>query len=250
MVNGKARIATGAALAAAGIAIAASLLVPYASELAGADYSGYVYSDVIDDGGFPAIDWEGLLAENPDVVGWVRVEGTPIDYPVVQAHAEDPQRYLSCALDGSWNGHGTPYVDADCDGANSQVVLTYGHNMIDGSMYSAFADFTDPAFFEDHREIMFLTPGHNYRLEAIAAREISANDERPETEFPSPAELSAHVKDLATSAQAAGRVPDRMTQVFEFVCCSYGQDNGRTVVYAVEPGSDGTSYWKGMFDEG
>lgn len=249
-MSGKARIAMGSALATAGILLAASFLVPYASELAGADYSEYAYSDVVDDGGFPEIDWEGLLAENPDVVGWVRVEGTPIDYPVVQARADDPQRYLSCALDGSWNGHGTPYVDADCDGANSQVVLTYGHNMIDGSMYSAFAGFTDQEFFDGHREILFLTPEKNFRLEAVAALEVSAYDDHPKTGFPSSAELSAHVKDLAASAQATGRVPDRIVQIFEFVCCSYGQDNGRTVVYAVEPGSNGTSYGKGMFDEG
>ncbi|MBQ9041404.1 MAG: class B sortase [Eggerthellaceae bacterium] len=233
-----ARIVMGAALAAAGVALAASILAPYASEVAGTDYSEYVYSNVVDDGGFPEIDWEALLSENPDVVGWVHVEGTPIDYPVVQARADDPQRYLSCSLDGSWNGHGAPYVDADCDGANSPVVLTYGHNMIDGSMYSAFAGFTDQEFFDEHREILFLTPEHNYRLEAVAAREVSAYDEQPKTEFASPAELTAYVKGIAASAQATGRMPDRIAQLFEFVCCSYGQDNGRTVVYSVEPRTD------------
>ena len=244
------RIVMGTALAAAGVALAASILVPYASEVAGTDYSEYVYSDVVDDGGFPEIDWAALLSENPDVVGWVHVEDTPIDYPVVQARADDPQRYLSSALDGSWNGHGTPYVDADCDGVNSPVVLTYGHNMIDGSMYSAFAGFTDQEFFNGHREILFLTPGRNYRLEAVTAREVSAYDEQPKTDFASPAELSAHVKCIAGSAQATGRMPDRIAQVFEFVCCSYGQDNGRTVVYAVEPGSNRTVYEEGLFDEG
>ena len=239
----------GVALIAAGIAVAASLLAPYAGELAGSDYSEFVFGDsghedAVDDRGFPEIDWGALLAENPDVVGWVRVEGTPINYPVVQARADDPQRYLGCALDGTPNGHGCPYVDAGCDGADSQVVLSYGHNMIDGSMYSAFASYTDQGFFDDHREILFMTPEHDFRLEAVAAREVSAWDDHPETAFASPAELSARVKDLAAGAQAAGRVPDRATQVFEFVCCSYGRDNGRTVVYAVEPESRETVYGK------
>ena len=44
-------------------------------------------------------------------------------------------------------------------------------------------------------------------------------------------------------------MPDRMAQVFEFVCCSYGRDNGRTVVYAVEPGAEGTVYEEGYFDD-
>ena len=237
------------ALLAAGIAVAASLLAPYAGELAGSDYSEYVYENVVDDEGFPAIDWKTLLAENPDVVGWVRVEDTPVDYPVVQARPEDPQRYLNCALDGSWSGHGCPYVDSGCNGAGSPVVLTYGHNMIDGSMYSAFASYTDQDFFDGHREVLFMTPDHNFRLEAVAAREVSAWDDHPKTDFASAAELSEHVKDLAASAQAAGRMPDRMAQVFEFVCCSYGQDNGRTVVYAVEPSAKGTVYEEGYFDD-
>lgn len=245
----KERIA-GAVLIAAGVAVAASLLAPYAGELAGSDYSGYVYGDVADDGGFPAVDWDALLAENPDVVGWVHVEGTPVDYPVVQARAEDPQRYLNCALDGSWNGHGIPYVDAGCDGTGSPVVLTYGHNMVDGSMYSAFAGYTDQGYFDSHREILFMTPAHNFRLEAVAAREVSAWEDHPQTDFASPAELTEHVKALASDAQAAGRVPDGAAQVFEFVCCSYGRDNGRTVVYAVEPGARETVYEEGYFHEG
>ena len=65
-------------------------------------------------------------------------------------------------------------------------MLTYGHNMIDGSMYSAFAGFTDQEFFDGHREILFLTPEHNYRLEAVAAREVSAYDDHPRPTSPPP----------------------------------------------------------------
>ena len=244
------RKAAGAALVLAGAAIAAALLAPYLAELAGSDYSGYVYADALDDGGFPAVDWYALLAENPDVIGWVRVEGTPIDYPVVQARRDDPQRYLSCALDGSWNGHGCPYVDADCDGVRGPCVLTYGHNMIDGSMYSAFSGYTDQDYFDAHREILFMTPEHNFRLDAVAASEVSAWDHHPQVEFDGADDLTAHLAGEAARAQATGRVPDSCAQVFEFVCCSYGISNGRTIVYAVEPGSEDTVYERGYFDEG
>ena len=71
----KTRVA-GAALLAAGIAVAASLLAPYAGELAGSDYSGYVYGGVVDDGGFGA-----LGAQTPGRLGEyasVEIEGVPV----------------------------------------------------------------------------------------------------------------------------------------------------------------------------
>lgn len=248
MNAGRKRRIAGAALVAAGVAVAVAVLVPYAAELVGTDYSEYVYDDVLDDGGFPAVDWDALLAANPDVVGWVRAEGTPIDYPVVQARSDDPQRYLNHALDGSWSGHGTPYVAAGCDGADAALVLTYGHNMIDGSMYSAFAGYTDQGFFDAHREVLFLTPGHNFRLDAVAALEVSAWDHHPRTAFADAGELAGYLAGEAAHAAATGHVPDAVEQVFEFVCCSYGASNGRTLVYAVEPDAGGTVYGKGYFD--
>ena len=230
----RARKTVGAILVFAGLAMAAMLFVPYFVERAGSDCTDYMHPSDADEDEFPFVDWEGLLAVNPDVIGWVHVEGTPIDYPVVQARQDDPQRYLQYALDGTWNGHGCPYVDADCHGASGRIVLTYGHNMLDGTMYSAFASYTDQGYFDEHREILFMTPTKNYKLEAIAAREVSAWQHHPRTNFDSSSELTAYITAEANEAQAVGSVPSSMVKAFEFVCCSYGTDNGRTVVYAAE----------------
>ena len=238
MKKRKSTAAIGLALVAAGLALACSLLVPYAGELAASDYSEYVSAAAQEEGNsFPTIDWDALTAVNPDVVGWVRVEGTPIDYPVVQARHDDPQRYLNCALDGTWNGHGCPYVDAGCSGTGSPMVLTYGHNMLDGTMYSAFAGFTDQAYFDAHREILFLTPARNHRLGAVAALEVSAWNHYPRIDFPAPGDLEAYLASERAAASATGPLPGRVAKACEFVCCSYGQDNGRTIVYAVEHGN-------------
>lgn len=47
-----------------------------------------------DGSGFPDVDWEAWRAINPDVIGWISIPGTPVDYPIVQAPADDPTYYL------------------------------------------------------------------------------------------------------------------------------------------------------------
>ena len=53
--------------------------------------------------GFPVVDWEYWLSVNPDIVAWVSVPGTGIDYPVVQASAVDPTFYLDHDVYRGWN---------------------------------------------------------------------------------------------------------------------------------------------------
>ena len=67
-----------------------------------------------EDDGFPVVDWDYWLSVNPDIVAWVSVPGTEIDYPVVQASADDPTFYLDHDVYHGWNPYGCPYLDAGC----------------------------------------------------------------------------------------------------------------------------------------
>lgn len=81
------------------------------------------------------IDWEALRETNRDVVAWVHVTGTDIDYPVCQANDEDPEYYLHHDLWGNYEIAGCPYLDHRCepDGAHGMV---FGHHMNTGGMFS------------------------------------------------------------------------------------------------------------------
>lgn len=97
------------------------------------------------DDGFPVVDWEYWLSVNPDIAAWVSVPGTDIDYPVVQASAADPTFYLDHDVYRGWNPYGCPYLDAGCAerGIDSPLALMLAHHMNDGSMFSAFASYSD-----------------------------------------------------------------------------------------------------------
>ncbi len=85
------------------------------------------------------IDWDSLLATNGDVVGWLAVAGTSVDYPVVQSSESDPDFYLSHDLWGSSSSAGAPYLDVRSDPEGLQLTI-YGHHMLyAGSMFADLA---------------------------------------------------------------------------------------------------------------
>ena len=81
------------------------------------------------------IDWKSLRAVNPDVVAWIKIPGTVVDYPVVQT--KDNQYYLKRGFDGKKNSCGTIFMNTynRTDFSDYNTVL-YGHNMKNGSMFA------------------------------------------------------------------------------------------------------------------
>lgn len=85
------------------------------------------------------INFEALIAYNPDVVGWIRIPGTGVNYSLVQA--DDNSKYLRHSIDLTWNEFGWPFLDYknSPDFTDKNTVL-YGHNIVSGLM---FADVTN-----------------------------------------------------------------------------------------------------------
>lgn len=70
----------------------------------------------------------------PDIVGWIQIEDTAIDYPVAQSSKEDPEYYLRKDLDGNYLTAGTIFLDSAHEFTGDLQIL-YGHNMTDGTMF-------------------------------------------------------------------------------------------------------------------
>jgi len=92
----------------------------------------------------------------PDVIGWLRIVGTGIDYPVVQC--SDNQKYLNTTFLGDRNPSGTIFMDMrSADGFDGFTIL-HGHNMRDGSMFAELHSYTNSIFRAEHDEILIFTP--------------------------------------------------------------------------------------------
>lgn len=146
-----------------------------------------------EDHGSPKVDWEYWLSVNPDIVVSVSVPGTDVDYPVVQASTDDPTFYLDHDVYRGWNPYGCPYLDAGCAerGIDSPLALMFAHHMDDGSMFSAFAGYSDRGVTETHDEILLQTPEGDIRLNVIAADVVDSNAEYKRLEFADGGELGS-----------------------------------------------------------
>ena len=178
------------------------------------------------------IDWDALPAS---VVAWVRVPGTTVDYPIVQGRQDSPDFYLTHDADGERSAWGAPYIDAGCaQGAESPLVIVYGHHMSDGTMFAPLAQYSSRDFAEGHRTIRVYTHEKTIELEVFAADVVDANSEGKRTDFADAAELDAYLGDKLSRCEVVLEEPADVEQAWAFVTCSYQTSNSRTVVYAKE----------------
>ena len=113
--------------------------------------------------------YQALYAQNSDLAGWIQINGTNINYPVMQSKQE-PDFYLKHNFEKADSPHGCPYVQANCDlQTPSDNILVYGHNMKDGTMFSDLLQYKRESFWEQHRIIRFdtLTAQAEYTVMAV-----------------------------------------------------------------------------------
>ena len=110
-----------------------------------------------------------LYRQNNDLVGWICVEDTNINYPVMQT-VDNPNYYLKRGFDKEYSSYGCPYVQEDCDVLKpSDNLVIYGHHMNNGSMFADFEKFKDEDFWRGHKTIAFntLTEKNEYEILAV-----------------------------------------------------------------------------------
>lgn len=123
-------------------------------------------------------EYAGLYTENSDTIGWLKIDGTTIDYVVMQA-PDEINKYLRRDFYGKDSTRGCLFVDEYCDIFNSDNIIVYGHNMKDGSMFGTLDSYADENFYAEHKIIRFDTiyEKHSYEVVAAISTSIPAKDE-------------------------------------------------------------------------
>lgn len=123
---------------------------------------------VPDDTVWPTVDFDALKTINSDVVGWIYLEDTHVNYPIVKG--PDNEYYLNKLYDRRGNGSGSIFMDYRNSGdfTDPNNVL-YGHRMNNGTMFADIANYSNREFFENHPYILIMTPEANYKMEVFSA---------------------------------------------------------------------------------
>lgn len=194
------------------------------------------------------INFEALYDVNPDVMGWIRIEDTEVDYPVVQA--EDNDYYLKRSFEKKKSSSGVPFLDFTnvYDPMDSNLVV-YGHNMGSGktTMFSTLLRYYEEDYFLRHPVIEFDTLAgagswHIFSVFKFDVNNISSFN-YTQHNFGSPADFQAFIAHAsAYSLYDTGITPEYGSHILTLSTCDrsvYGK-TGRCVVMAVY--RDGTIF--------
>ncbi len=114
------------------------------------------------------IDFTNLKGVNADTVGYISVPNTVIDYPVVRG--VDNAKYLTTAIDGSYDAYGTVFSDMfNNDTLTDPVTVLYGHFTPEETFFTQLHNYADKDYFEQHPDMYLYTPTASYRYEIVAA---------------------------------------------------------------------------------
>lgn len=180
--------------------------------------------------------------ENNALAGWLRIEGTVIDYPVVHT-PDDPEKYLRKNFKGKFSMEGTLFIDGSCSTMpESDNIIIYGHNMKRGTMFHDLMNYKDQSFWEEHPIIEYSTLYEERQYEIIAAfyDRVYYTHERvfkfyqfinyeTEDEF-----KDAMVYFQGKAEYETGVEPVYGDRLLTLVTCSYHEQYGRFVVVARE----------------
>lgn len=115
------------------------------------------------------VDFEFLQGENQDIIGWIQVEGTQIDYPILYDTTYN-RYYLNHNFKGTTTGYGSIFVLGENAGDFTDFnTVVYGHNMLDGSMFAQLHKFRKKEFFDTNGQIIVYTPDRKLTYQVFAA---------------------------------------------------------------------------------
>jgi len=184
--------------------------------------------------------------KNGDIIGWITLPNTKIDYPFVTA--KDNDYYLRRDLYGNYAVAGTIFMDYRCspDFTDFNTVI-YGHYMRNGSMFGDLGLFEDENFFDNNRFGMVFLKDNTYTFEIIAYMIIKSDDKIIYNSFGksvSPAgrnEFFEYVKENARNYRELGEeVINNSVKIITLSTCSYEFNNARTVLIGVlNPNQEG-----------
>ena len=185
-------------------------------------------------------DYQDLYLQNNDMVGWIKIEDTKINYPVMQSK-DNPNFYLKHGFDKAYTDYGCPYIQENCDAdIPSDNLIIYGHNMKDSSMFSGLMNYTDKSFWESHKTISFDTLTEKCDYEIIAAFKTVVYTDSPESfkyyqfiNADTGDEFNAYItkcKELAL--YDTGVTAEYGDKLITLSTCEYSRNNGRMVVVA------------------
>lgn len=186
----------------------------------------------------PEVDWEALRAINDDIVAWIQVPGTVINYPVYQG--PDNVYYLDNTAEGVYGVGGQIFLDyqSTAPGLVDNNTIIYGHHLKNGAMFKAIADMDQQENFDKVDTVWYVTPEGAYELEPLFVFYTNGDDTTlRQFVFGTPEEFHTYLGErlaiAQTQADDAELIASQCDHVLTLSTCNYIEGYGRTELVCV-----------------
>lgn len=179
----------------------------------------------------PTKEWLNI---NPDYMGWITIANTNINYPYVRS--KDNEDYLERDFYRQKSAAGAIFMDyRNLGNFNDRHTILYGHNMKSKTMFHQLNNYEDKGFFEENLVIEISGLYETKTFQVFSAYEVSANEYIFQLNFQNQEEYHRYLQSIASLSLHTNAVAlDPNQKLLTLATCSYGVDNGRFVIHALE----------------
>ncbi len=180
------------------------------------------------------VDFAALKAVNGDIAAWIISEGTLISYPIAASGTEeDYDYYISHLFNGRKNKLGTLFTDARSVPFTGNNTIVYGHNMLNGTMFSSLLGYRKQSYYDSHPEMRLYTPEGNYKIILFSGYMTTDKSDAYVLNLTGDAFAEYIKKAVANSDFKSGVTPSAGAKLITLSTCDNQTSDKRYVVHGV-----------------
>ncbi len=160
------------------------------------------------------IDWKKLKDINEDIIGWISIKDTNINYPILK---DDNLYYLKHTYDKRYNNNGSIFT-INRQPFEEQKTVIYGHNMKNGIMFSELGKYLNKEFFYSHTDFEIYTLAHNYKATVFSSYSIDVNEEENNIKE---LDFNEEIEYYKNSSKYSNTDIDDIEKIIKLSTCSY-----------------------------
>lgn len=183
-----------------------------------------------------------LKTVNEDVKGWIRIEGTAVNYPLLQTNNND--YYLTHNYKKENSSYGSIFIKKETDLlANNSNIIIYGHNMKDGQMFNDLLKYMNKKYYQEHPKIKIFTDKQEIEYKIISVFKSKVFNENEQNvfryyqyyDFENESKYNEYIENCKKiQLYDTGENAQYGEQLLTLITCEYSQENGRLVIVAIK----------------
>lgn len=160
------------------------------------------------------IDWDKLKNVNEDIIGWIQIDNTNINYPILK---DNNLFYLKHSYDKKYNNNGSIFT-IDRNPFNDSKTIIHGHNMKNGIMFSELSHYMNEEFYYSHNTFKIYTPMNNYEATIFSCYSIGVTTEKNNIEL---LDFNEEIEYYKNMSKYSTNISKKIEKIVKLSTCSY-----------------------------